>query len=99
MKQYKGHKKFYQIIEEMKDLHSKKNQNYATETDPLSNFKECERLGIPAWKGCLLRMGDKWSRLIELSKGKPDLVGESFQDTLRDLAIYAIICEILYEEK
>lgn len=98
MKQYKGHPRFYEILAELTILHSNKNQNYASDQDPLSNFKECEKLGVPAWKGCLLRMLDKVSRLTELAKGKPDLVGESFEDTLRDLAVYSVLCQILYEE-
>lgn len=96
---YKGSPRFYEIIEELKKLHHNKNANYATDQDPFSNFKECERMNIPAWKGCLVRMLDKVSRLVELSKGKPDMVKESITDSLRDLAVYSIICEILYEEK
>lgn len=98
-KQDQGSPRFYEILEELKQLHDKKNKNYATDQEPLSNFRECERLGIPAWKGCLIRMLDKMSRLVELSKGKEDLVNESFVDTLRDLAVYSILCEVLYEEK
>lgn len=92
-------KQFYDIIDELKDIYIRKNQNYASVDDPLSNLKQSEALGIPAWKGAMVRMGDKMSRLTELAKGKPDLVGESFTDTLRDLAIYAILCEILYKER
>ena len=99
MKKYKGDPRFYKIIDCLKDIHSRKSDGYAPNQDPLANLKECERMGIPAYKGVLMRMLDKVSRLIELSKGKPDLVQESFQDSLRDLAIYSILCEILYEEK
>ena len=94
-----GHSRFYEILEELKKLHDVKNKNYATDQNPLSNFKECERLGIPAWQGCLVRMLDKVSRLVELAKGKPVMVKESFADTLRDLAVYTIICEVLWEEQ
>lgn len=94
---YYGHQQFYKIIEELKVLHSRKNHDYARNDDPLSNFKEAEKFGIPAWKGCLVRMSDKWSRLIELSKKEG--FNESIDDTLRDLAVYSIICLILYKEK
>jgi len=97
MKKFFGHPKFYKILEELRELHSRKNHDYATSDDPLSNFKEAERLGIPAWKGCLIRMSDKWCRLIELSKKEG--MNESIEDTLRDLAVYSIIAIILYEEK
>lgn len=96
---YQGSPRFYEILEELKKLHDKKSQNYGTDQDSLSNLRQCERMEIPAWKGCLLRMLDKVSRLVELSKGKEDLVNEPIIDTLRDLAVYTVICEVLYEEK
>lgn len=93
-----GHPRFYELIEEIKDLHNRKNNNYAEDTDPLSNLKGAELFGIPAWKGVLVRLTDKWSRIQQLSKGKQDLVGESLVDTLQDMAVYSLLCIILYEE-
>jgi hypothetical protein len=93
-----GHPRFYALLKEMEDLHDRKNNNYSKDTDPLSNLKQSESFGIPAYLGALVRMSDKWSRLQELAKGKKDLVGESFTDTLMDMAVYAILCIILYEE-
>jgi len=93
------HKKFLLLIDEMVILHRNKNANYGSNSDPFANFRECEKFGIPAWLGCLVRMSDKWSRLINLANGVPDKVGESITDTLLDLSIYAMICKILFEEK
>ena len=93
-----GHSRFYALLDEIADLHSRKNSNYAND-DPLSNFKECERFGIPAFHGCLVRMSDKWSRIVELAKGKPDAVGESLSDTLKDLSVYSLIAIILLERE
>ena len=39
MKKQFGHPQFYKILEELADLHSKKNYQYSTDKDPLSNFK------------------------------------------------------------
>ena len=93
-----GHPRFKELLEEIKDLHERKNTNYATEEDPLSNLRKSESFGIPGYMGCLVRMSDKWSRIQELTKGKEDLVGESLKDTLQDLASYSLLCIILLEE-
>jgi hypothetical protein len=56
--------------------------------------------GIPAWKGCAVRIGDKFSRLMSFLKQEELKVkDESIRDTLIDLANYALICAILYEEE
>jgi hypothetical protein len=55
--------------------------------------------GIPAWKGCAIRIGDKFSRLMSFVKQEELKVkDESIRDTLIDMANYAIICAILYDE-
>ena len=43
------------------ELHQAKEADYAGQA-PLSNFRQCERFGVPAWRGALVRMSDKWSR-------------------------------------
>lgn len=92
-------KRFLELIINMWHLNLKKSNNYAKTDDPLSNFKGTSiDLNIEPWRGCLLRMGDKWSRLMELAKGKPDEVGESITDTLMDMAVYSLLCIILIEE-
>ena len=96
MKRY-GDPRFYQLLEEMAELHSKKNFDYATSGDPFSNFRKCEVYGIPAWKGCLTRMSDKWSRLEQIASGK-EPKNESLRDTLMDLSVYSLICLLLLPE-
>ena len=58
-----GDPRFYKLLEEIAELHSRKNHDYTPSGDPLANFRMCEKFGIPAWKGVLTRMSDKWSRL------------------------------------
>lgn len=94
-----GHPRFYKILEEMADLHSRKNSNYAQFHEPLSNLRECQKFGIKPTDGVITRMSDKWSRLGQLWGGKEDKVGESIKDTLMDLAIYSILLMILIEEE
>ena len=98
IKKYYGHKRFYELIETMKTIHSNKNYNYAKDGDPLSNLRASEQFDIPGWKGTLVRITDKYARIIQLASGKEDKVGESIKDTLLDLAIYSILDIILYEE-
>jgi hypothetical protein len=92
-----GHPLFYELLEQMADLHSRKNANYAGD-DPLSNLKRCQVLNIPPLLGVLVRLQDKWSRIEQLAKGQPDLVGESLEDTLMDSAIYALLAIVLMRE-
>jgi len=94
-----GHPGFYELLKTMADIHSRKNGNYAKASDALSNFRLSNELGIDPFKGCLIRMSDKWSRICQLSKGVPDLVGESLEDTLIDLANYSLISILLLREK
>ncbi len=89
--------RFHQIVTEMMQLHDRKNRDYAG-GDYLSNFLMCEKMGIPAWKGSLIRLSDKMSRLMNIARTDQIAVSdETVTDTLTDLAVYAIITRILYE--
>jgi hypothetical protein len=91
-----GDPRFYALLDEMAALHSNKNHDYATTDDPFSNFRRCEAFGIPAWKGVLARMSDKWSRIEQISNGK-EPKNESLRDSLIDNAVYSLICVLLME--
>lgn len=95
-----GHPRFYELLDELAELHSRKNSDYATEEEPLSNLKRCEKLGIPAWMGVIVRLEDKWDRIEKIAKkGKPAVSEESIIDTLKDSAVYALLCIVLIENK
>lgn len=89
--------KFNRLLEELKKIHDAKSHDYAKDEDPLSNLRECEKMGVPAWVGVLIRMGDKMSRLQQLTRKKPK-VKESIKDNLMDLAVYSLLAIILYEK-
>lgn len=94
-----GHPRFYELLDEIAELHSRKNSDYASDTEPLSNLRRCERIGIPAWKGVLVRLEDKWDRTEKVaSKGEAAVKNESLIDTLKDTAVYSLLCIILIEE-
>jgi len=97
---YFGHPEFYKVLEQMKETHSNKNHDYAGTEDCLANLKECEGMGIEPWVGVALRIGDKWSRLKSfVRQGSLKVQDEKIEDTLIDMANYAVLCLILYREK
>ena len=88
-----GSPKFYKLLDEMADLHSRKNADYTGKDDPLANLREF------GWKGVVVRISDKYFRLKNFAKHeKLEVKDETIKDTLLDLANYALLCLILYEE-
>tara|TARA_X000000950_G_C13347258_1_gene430941 strand:+ start:203 stop:514 length:312 start_codon:yes stop_codon:yes gene_type:complete len=91
--------RFKELLEEMKKTHDAKRHDYASVEDIFANFRTCEMGGIPAWKGCCVRLGDKFSRTMGFAKKELlEVKDESIKDTLIDMANYALIALILYEE-
>lgn len=88
---------FNALVSEILDLHEKKNSDYASDDDPLSNFRRAAKLGVDPFTGILVRMSDKWGRLEELARGKSPQ-NESMRDTLIDLSVYSLLAVILLDE-
>jgi len=92
-------KTFEELLEELKDLHNRKAHDYAGE-DKLANFKLSRMAGVKPWVGCIIRMGDKYSRLCQFAKSKELKVeDETVEDTLKDLATYSLLALQLFEEE
>jgi hypothetical protein len=91
--------KFEALLQEILELHNKKNEDYATGADPFSNFRGCEKFGVPAWKGVLVRMSDKWSRICNIVNKGTEAQNEPLDDSFRDLAVYSLIALLLYKEQ
>ena len=105
-KKRQGHPKFYIILKELADLHSKKNYDYAGSGDPLGNFYRCGEMvkpllsegSLPETKAALIFMSKQVDAVIDMiGKGRKEQV-EGITDKLNDIAIYAILARILYEE-
>ena len=96
-----GDTKYLQLLEEMKDLHIKKNAGYSGDNlDRWANFRMAENFGVSSFLGCMVRMSDKFIRIQNLVKNpKNEMVGESIKDTLLDLASYALIAYCLLTEE
>ena len=98
-----GHPEFYELLIKQAEIHEIKNKGYGM-GNPFGNFMESTRIGIEPWKGCLIRMQDKVSRIYSLTNKmdnpeyKDAIKMESIEDTLLDLANYSLICLILLRE-
>jgi hypothetical protein len=88
-----GNPAFDALLRKMAAIHAAKNHDYARPEvkDYYANFRECEAFGIPAYKGILIRMSDKWSRIKGLSMKEAAVKDESIEDTMLDLANYALL--------
>jgi hypothetical protein len=87
------------ILDNMQAVYEAKDNDYSATGLPMGNLRKCEDAGIDAWRGCLIRIGDKMSRLENFLKEKEYLViSERAEDTVIDLANYAILMSCLIEE-
>ena len=87
------------ILDNMQSVYEAKDSDYSATGLPMGNLRKCEDAGIDAWRGCLVRIGDKMSRLENFLKEKEYLViSEKAEDTVVDLANYAILMSCLLEE-
>ena len=93
-----GNPMFFQILEELSEMHQKKGKDYGTQHDPLANVRASITWGVPSWVGTMIRANDKVIRLQNAAKGST-LVNEGIEDSLLDLASYAIIALALYREE
>jgi len=93
----KGDPRFHALLQELGALHDKKQQDYGTAQDPLANVRASQDWGIPPWVGSCIRLNDKVKRLQSLAKNG-SLANESAEDSLKDIAVYALIALILLKE-
>lgn len=88
---------FEQILEEIREMHNRKQADYGQTGDPFANVRASEDFGIPGWVGCMTRANDKMRRIQKAAKGGK-LANESIEDSLLDLAVYSIIGLVLFRE-
>lgn len=95
---HKGSERFHAILKEMGELHDKKQQDYGSSSDPFANVRASEEWGPVPWVGAMIRATDKLRRLQTFAR-KGTLANEGARDSFIDLAVYAIIALVLYEEE
>ena len=105
-KKFYGHPLFPIIVDELKELHSKKNYQYATTDAPLDNFRRTGNMiakflkpGInPKLASCLSLVSKQIDGVYEIvGEGKQN-TEDSLDDKLRDIAVYTIIAMIIIRE-
>ena len=110
MKQKKGikygHPKFYEILNELAELHSNKNFQYASQGDPLGNFHRCASMTSKILKDginkplatALMYMSKQIDGVYEIVGEGKEGTADSLKDKLMDIAVYSVICMILNNE-
>lgn len=93
-----GSARFHQLLAEIGALHDQKQQDYGSDKDPFANVRASERWGVAAWAGAMMRADDKVARLRNFAR-KGVLANESAEDSMRDIAVYALIALVLYEQQ
>lgn len=93
-----GDPRFHAILEQLGSLHDRKQEDYGAEGDPFANIRASEKWGIPSWVGALVRLNDKVHRLQQFAI-KGSLANESAEDSMLDIAVYAVIALLLYREE
>ena len=92
---------FYDLCDGIKEMHRRKSADYGcpSGTDPLANIRNGAKfVGIPAWKGAMVRLSDKVTRLATYNvTGR--LENESLEDNLFDLASYSLLALLLHREE
>lgn len=93
-------KGFKETLKKMEEIMLAKNHDYSGEVDAFRNFKMVEQLGISSVEqGLLVRMTDKLSRVSNLLGKEGKVLDEKVEDTLLDLANYAVILKCYMESK
>ena len=90
---YSTNPAFDGLLRRMGAIHDAKRRDYASNDNPLGNFDAVGILGISPQLGILVRMTDKFTRACNLvrRRGECYVQDESLEDTLIDLANYALL--------
>ena len=89
--------RFHDLLAYVGELHDRKQADYGRTGDPFANVKASAEFGISPWIGCMIRANDKMRRLQKFAISGV-LQNETVYDSFLDLAVYALIAYLLYEE-
>lgn len=90
--------KFHRYLGEAAELHDRKQSDYGRGDDPFANVRSSSDWGMPAWVGAMVRLNDKVKRLQSLAR-TGNLSNEGAVDSFMDIAVYALIARILFEDE
>lgn len=89
--------RLHELLDEAGRLHDAKQADYGTDDDPFANVRASIEWGAPGWVGTMIRATDKLRRLQAFAR-KGELENEGAADSFMDLAVYALIARVLFEE-
>jgi hypothetical protein len=91
---------FFDLCDALKEMHRRKSDyGCPSGTDPLANIRNGAKfVGIPSWKGAMVRLSDKVTRLASYN-ATGRLENESLEDNLFDLASYSLLALLLHREE
>ena len=98
MERHPNSARFHEILKELGDLHDRKQADYGKGGDPFANVRSSNEWGVSSWVGAMIRLNDKVKRLQSFAI-KGVLANESAEDSFRDIAVYAAIALVLYEQE
>lgn len=90
--------RFHEVLGQLAALHDQKRRDYGRDDDPFANVRASSDWGMPAWVGAMVRATDKVRRLQTFAK-TGQLANEGVTDAFLDLAVYAVIGLVLFEEE
>lgn len=93
-----GSPEFEAVVQEVLEMHRRKGADYGSKDDFFANVSASEAWGIPPWVGAMMRANDKVVRLQAAAKGST-LKNEGIEDSLLDIATYAIIAVCLFRRE
>lgn len=91
------------LIEQIKTIHQKKNEDYATSGNPFENFHRSAI--IASWfkndidKAFTILIGTKLARLATLLQKETGPNNESIEDSFLDLSTYCILWSAYHKDK
>ena len=88
---------FHALLREAGELHDRKQADYGRGDDPFANVRAAEEWGVQGWVGAMIRLNDKVRRLQNYA-ASGELHNESALDSFMDIAVYALIARVLYEQ-
>lgn len=94
---HSGSERFHAILRGLGTLHDKKQQDYGRDNNPFANVRGSSEWGVADWVGAMVRATDKVRRLQTYAR-RGTLANEGVIDAFDDLAVYAVIARVLFEE-
>jgi hypothetical protein len=92
-----GDPRYLALLDRLRSLHVLKARDYGSDHDPLANLRAAADLGLPPAVGSWLRAKDKVFRIDAFFR-KGVLANEGVDDSLMDLAAYALLTLVLLGE-